>query len=354
MFYLITDCNYPHINLATEEYILKNRTEQVFMVYRNNPCIVSGRNQNIMAEINCGHVFNNNIPLIRRISGGGTVYHDTGNLNYAFIENGRTVDLSKHRQFICESLNKIGFNAVPGPGSNITLYGKKISGNAATVSGNRTMHHGTLLYDTNLNELNKTLSESGESYNDKAVDSKRSLVVNLSEYDVACNKYDIACNKYDIACNKPDIDGFTGRFISAMKSVTVFEGELSLRDEELQAINKLASEKYITPEWIIGQSPVYNLHRTVNAGGCTYVSDISVEKGRIIKCSIYCLTEPVVTALSVTVPSIDSINYELFTLCNILKGVWHHPRLIYEILVKTPEGLFFLNQFNNKWISVLF
>ena len=251
-----------------------------------------------------------------------------GNLNYSFIENGRTVDLNEHRKTICESLNKTGFNALSGPGSDIVINGKKISGNAAAVSGNRVVHHGTLLYDTDLLKLNNVLSETGESYHDKAVDSKRSVVANLSGYNTTY---------YNAGINT-----FIEEFISAIKSLTGFEGELRLNKDDLQKINKLALDKYLTQEWIYGYGPAYNLKREIKVGSNTYNSDIYVEKGKITKCSISCIAGQ------------PHVNYMLPALCNILKDTWHYPNYIYEILGKTPEGTFFLNTLKDRWISVLF
>jgi lipoate-protein ligase A len=175
----------PYTNLATEEYLLKNSPSDIFMLWRSQPAVIVGKHQNAMAEINYHFVRENGIPVIRRLSGGGTVYHDLGNLNYTFIMNGTEGNLVNFRRFaqpIIDVLHGVGVDARLEGKNDLRVNGKKISGNAEHVYKNRVLHHGTLLVESNLVNLGMALKAPTNRYSDRAVQSIRSVVANLNDY----------------------------------------------------------------------------------------------------------------------------------------------------------------------------
>ena len=151
----------PWFNLATEEFVLKNFDEDTFMLWRNAPSIIVGKHQNTLAEINLDYVKKNNIKVVRRLSGGGAVFHDLGNINFTFIktgENGNLIDFKKYTEPILEVLLKMGINARFEGRNDLTIEGKKFSGNAEHIWKNRVLHHGTLLFSSHMANLSEALN----------------------------------------------------------------------------------------------------------------------------------------------------------------------------------------------------
>jgi lipoate---protein ligase len=185
MLFLLSKTDDPYINLATEEFLLKHLSEDVIFIYTNTPCVIVGKHQNALAEINYRFLTEQNIPLIRRISGGGTVYHDPGNINFSFVRNGEEGNLVNFRSFIepiVGFLNKLGVAAEISSRNDILVNGLKVSGNAEHIYKKRTLHHGTLLFSSQLNNLRNALSVTPGKYIDKAVKSVRSHVANINVY----------------------------------------------------------------------------------------------------------------------------------------------------------------------------
>ena len=175
----------PYFNIAAEEYLLKQMDEDCFMVWQNEPSIIVGKHQNTLAEINYSFAKENNIPVVRRITGGGTVFHDLGNLNFTFIssgEKGKLVNFKKFTQPIIEVLNQMGIPARFEGKNDLRVNGLKISGNAEHVYKNKVLHHGTLLFSTDLNFLKKAIKSVPERFQDKAVQSVRSKVANITDF----------------------------------------------------------------------------------------------------------------------------------------------------------------------------
>ncbi|MBN2814917.1 MAG: lipoate--protein ligase family protein, partial [Bacteroidales bacterium] len=183
MLFLTSEITDPYYNLATEEYLLRQLHDDVFMLWISRPVIVVGKHQNALAEINYRFVSDNHIDVARRLTGGGAVFHDEGNVNFAFIragEPGRLVDFNAFIEPVTAFLQTLGVEALRGPKNEILVNGLKISGNAEHVYKNRVLHHGTLLYQSNLDRLRQSLKPSGGRYIDKAVQSNRSSVTNLT------------------------------------------------------------------------------------------------------------------------------------------------------------------------------
>ncbi|MBE6534526.1 MAG: lipoate--protein ligase [Ruminococcaceae bacterium] len=184
MKFLILKTTNPYINLATEEYFLTQSNEDIFMLWQNEPTIVIGKNQNAFAEINMDFVKQNNIHIARRISGGGAVYHDLGNVNYTFISKREKseINFEHFTKPILDSLQNVGISAKLSGRNDLILDNKKFSGNAQHVIGSRVLHHGTLLFDTNLDVLTLALNVDSEKIKSKAIQSTRSRVTNLKPY----------------------------------------------------------------------------------------------------------------------------------------------------------------------------
>ena len=183
---LISPSLNPAFNLAAEEYLFLHSTENVIFLYVNNSCVVLGSNQVLRNELNQEFCRTENIPVLRRMSGGGTVFHDTGNLNYSFITqgNGRPADMTgAFLQPVVAALSEMGIEATIGRRKDLWLDGKyKISGTASHISRGRELHHGTLLFDADLQKLQKALAADKPDHNLRGTASVPSPVMNIREY----------------------------------------------------------------------------------------------------------------------------------------------------------------------------
>ena len=175
----------PYRNLAIEEYLFLHAEGDVFMLWQNEPTVVIGRNQNAYAEVNREYTESRGIHIARRITGGGAVYHDLGNLNYTFISSGngvRTLDFAAFTAPIVEALGELGAQVALSGRNDLEIDGRKISGNAQYAEGGRVLHHGTLLFDTDLDVLAEALIVDEEKIKARSIRSTRSRVANLREY----------------------------------------------------------------------------------------------------------------------------------------------------------------------------
>ncbi len=174
----------PHYNLAVEEYLLKYTDEEYILLWQNEPTVVIGKNQNAFAEVDLEFTKENGIHIARRITGGGAVYHDLGNLNYSYIskKEGNDIDFERFSRPVIDALQDMGLSASLSGRNDIMIGERKISGNAQTVYGDRVLHHGTLLFNSNLDVLSNALRVDEEKIKTKAIKSTRSRVANLSEF----------------------------------------------------------------------------------------------------------------------------------------------------------------------------
>jgi lipoate-protein ligase A len=257
----------PHFNLAAEEYVLKNFRENCFMLWRNRPSIIVGNHQNTLAEINLEYVRKNNIDVVRRLSGGGAVFHDLGNLNFTFIKNAgpgeNKIDFSKYTEPVIEVLRNMGLDARFEGRNDITIDGKKISGNAQAVSGNRVQHHGTLLFSSVMSNLSNALKVNPLKFKDKAVKSVRSRVGNINEF-----------LEKDM-----DVLEFRDRIMDHILKTHEEARLYEYSEEDRVQINKLKEEKYDTWEWNFGSSPRYNFEKLIKTNGGNIEFHINVENG---------------------------------------------------------------------------
>lgn len=245
MKYITNLSNDPHYNLAFEEYCFKNlpREEDYVILWINGPSIIIGKNQNTIEEINQDYVEKNNIKIARRVTGGGAVYHDLGNLNFSLISNqegDEKIDFKQINVPILKSLERLGVNAEFTGRNDLTVDGKKMSGIAQSVHRKRILNHGTILFDTDLTVLSDALNVKADKIESKGVKSVKSRVTNIKPY------------------LKEDVDLLTFKDI-LLKNIFEYENkpleELILTDEQLAEIDKLYEERYSKWEWNYGESP---------------------------------------------------------------------------------------------------
>lgn len=246
MLYIYNNSTSPYYNLALEEYILKEFTQECFMLWQNLPSIIVGKNQNTLSEINIDYVKEHNIPVVRRLSGGGTVFHDLGNLNFTFITNDTEnsfIDFKKFTLPIIEVLQKLSVNAELSGRNDLTIDGKKFSGNAQYKFKKRLLHHGTLLLTSNIANLTSALKVDPSKFEGKGIKSVESRVTNISEH---------LKQPLGIAEFKQMIIEHIG---TSHKEFDFYE----LTPPDINTVNRMVQEKYSTWEWNFGNSPSYNV-----------------------------------------------------------------------------------------------
>lgn len=263
----------PYFNIAAEEYLFKNSTEDTFMLWRNDPSVIIGKHQNAFAEVNHEFVSSNNIPVIRRISGGGTVYHDHGNLNFTFIAHVRgqnLVDFNRFTTPMVEALNSMGLKVAVGPRNSMYIDGKKISGNAEHVYKDKVLHHGTLLFNSDLNLLEESIRPPKIRYKDKAVKSIRATVTNISSFMPETRT----------------IQHFAELLMHEITSHNVDAYFQNLKTSEIIEINKLKDSRYTKWEWNYGYSPDFCFDTTLSYKGIDCPVNVSVKAGIINELTI--------------------------------------------------------------------
>ncbi|MCX6307184.1 MAG: lipoate--protein ligase [Bacteroidetes bacterium] len=265
----------PYFNLATEEYVLKNYQEDSFMLWRNLPCIIVGKHQNTLAEINVDYVKQNNIPVVRRLSGGGAVFHDLGNLNFTFIQTGQKdslIDFRKYTEPILDVLQNMGINARFEGRNDLTIDGKKFSGNAEHIWKNKVLHHGTLLFSSHMPNLAEALRADPLKFQDKAVKSVRSRVTNISEH----------------LAHPMDVMQFATLIQDHIVAKYPDARLIELTEEDHDNIHELVRTKYNTWEWNFGYSPNYNFRKVVRTEKSgTIEFDLDVHNGTIMHIKIF-------------------------------------------------------------------
>ncbi len=277
MKFIDNECLNPTYNLALEEYVLKklDSGRDYFILWRNEPSIIVGRHQNTLGEINIDYVKEQGIHVVRRISGGGAVYHDLGNLNFTFIlkdVNNISTDFKALTLPVIRALGELGVNAEVSGRNDITIDGKKISGNAQHISGNRLLHHGTLLFKSNLDVLQRALNVDEEKFKSKGIKSVRNRITNICDY---------IGNKIDIVQFKDLLKGYI--FDEIIKGY----GDYKLTDEDIKGINQLKRDKYSQWEWNFGMSPSFNLKKSKRFQGGKIEVLLDVKQGIINNCKIY-------------------------------------------------------------------
>jgi len=272
MLEIVNDHQDPFFNLAVEEYVLKNMDpeEEYFILWQNSPTVVVGRNQETLKEINPEYARERGIAVARRMSGGGAVYHDLGNLNYTFIvkERGRFHNFRDLMNPVLRALHAIGVPAAISGRNDIVVEGRKVSGNAQYRYLDRLLHHGTLLYATDLEEMARVLTPSEHKLSSKGIRSVEARVANIKEYlpvGVAIDKL------------KDAIRSFAGN--SPLK-------QYRLTETDVNSIADLRDSKYSAASWIYGVSEAFNICKSARYEWGIISVCLNVGNGYINRCRI--------------------------------------------------------------------
>lgn len=277
MIFIKNDSKDPYFNLALEEYALKELDvdDDFFILWQNENTIVVGRNQNTIEEINSKAVKEKEVNVVRRMSGGGTVYHDLGNINYTFIT--RSDDDSKHnfKKFtrpIIDALDSLGIKAEFTGRNDITIDDKKISGNAQYYYQNKMLHHGTILFDVNPDILKDVLNVKADKIASKGIKSVKSRVTSISKH-------------LKEPMTSEELRDMLLKFILDTEDVS--EKEYVLTDKDIVNIQKLADEKYSTWDWVYGESPKFELQQSKRYKGGNIDIRLNVKNGIITDFKIF-------------------------------------------------------------------
>ncbi len=256
--------------LALEEYLIKNTNDDWFFLWSSDNCVVCGKHQNIYEEINLHYIIDNNIKLARRLSGGGTVFQDKGNLNFTFIlnkENGKQIDFKKHIEPIYKYIKSLNIDVEYSKRNDLFIDNKKISGNAEHVYKNRVLHHGTLLFNSDLSKLNEVLKVKGK-YKSKSVKSVRKNVTNINNYtnNINFNDFKIGLNNY-------------------VKDFFNIDEYYLLDNDIINRVKVLAKNKYKTHEWIFNYTSNFKYSGIINSEKLQTTFNLHIKKGKIVDCN---------------------------------------------------------------------
>lgn len=267
----------PYFNLASEEYLLENSSGDVFMLWQNGKSVIIGKNQNAWAEVNTDFAESAGIKVVRRLTGGGAVFHDPGNVNFTFItdaDDATGIDFARFASPIIRALAKLGVTAALDGRNDIIADGCKISGNAQCVyrradGTRRLMHHGTLLYDADMSSMAGVLRPHDDKLRSKGIKSVRSRVGNIRA----------------IGSLEQDCSGFV-EHLSRFACEEYGANATGFTEAETVGIAQLAREKYSTWEWNFGRSPEYGETKRERFPFGTVEVSYTLRDGRIAECSV--------------------------------------------------------------------
>ncbi|KJF46825.1 lipoate--protein ligase [Bacillus altitudinis] len=266
----------PMINLAIEEYCLKylDPEETYLLFYINQPSIIIGKNQNTIEEINTKYVEDNGIKVVRRLSGGGAVYHDKGNLNFSFITKDDGDSFHNFKKFtepVIKALEKLGVKAELSGRNDIMADGRKISGNAQFATRGRIFSHGTLLFDSEIEHVVSALNVKKEKIESKGIKSIRSRVANISE----------------LMDQKMTTEEFRKILLSYIFDTNGDVPEYQLTEKDWEKIHEISRDRYQKWEWNYGRSPKFNLQHSKRFPAGSIDLRLEVKKGIIQDCKIF-------------------------------------------------------------------
>lgn len=266
----------PYYNLATEEYLLKEYDKPVFRLWQNSSAVIVGRYQNAIAEINHEFTRSNNIPVIRRLSGGGAVFHDLGNINFTFIDKkiqgeDTSMMFKRFTAPILDALHNLGIKAYLEGRNDLLIDGAKFSGNAIAVHKDRVLQHGTLLFSSSMADLSNALNTRPEKFLDKSVKSNISRVTNISSH-----------------LPKEHSNMNAEMFMSYLRDFFI-NGNNELceySDKDISMCEELKISKYMKDSWNFGESPKYEFSNSIKLP-CGFIeSNLNVKSGIIQNCII--------------------------------------------------------------------
>ena len=271
MRYLKNPSTNPYYNMAFDEYCLESLPidEPVFFLWQNRPAVIVGYNHEVNTEVNLDYLKEKGIDLVRRVTGGGAVYHDLENLNYTIV--GRSEDLERdypeYAALMMKALQALGVPATLSGRNDILVEGKKVSGFAKRVCKNRLMVHGTLMYNVDVDVLTHVLNPSTTKLQSKGIASVRSRVTNLCNYLPELS----------------DIQAFKNR-LEEILSNNYSDTEYKLSEADLAHIQRLTDEKFATWEWNYGRSPKATLVHSARLACGTVEIHLTLAENRIASC----------------------------------------------------------------------
>ena len=242
---ILNDSKDPTFNLALEEYVLKelDTSEDIVMLWQNANSVIVGRNQNTYQEVNARVVEAHDVKVVRRITGGGAVYHDLGNLNFSFVTKSSKDNINNYKKFtdpVIKALNELGVPAEFQGRNDIVVDGKKISGNAQAWYKDKMLHHGTILFDANLDFVAKVLNVKQDKIQSKGIKSNRARVTNI----------------LPLLSKKMNMETFKNYLLEKLLGHKVELSDIiKLENKVLDSIFKLQDEKYSKHDWNYGESP---------------------------------------------------------------------------------------------------
>ena len=279
------ESNDIRMNLATEEYLMNHAdvSEPLFLVYIQSPCVIIGRNQNAYEELDLNYLRENHITLTRRISGGGAVFDDLGNMSFSFVKKRDEVQFGNYQNVtepILSALHKMGATqAVSGGRNDLYIDGLKFSGNAMYSKNNRTYSHGTLMYDVDLSVLDRILTVSKEKIASKATPSVKKNVTNVKGY----LKPEFQFERTEDFRNQLLCELYGVKSLAEIK-----DKELVLTQADREAIQKLFDEKYANDAWIFGEAPAFEYNKRTRIASVGIVDvKLNVVHGKISAAKIF-------------------------------------------------------------------
>lgn len=279
MRYYVMESDDIRRNLATEEYLMDTTdvTEPLLLLYIQKPCIIIGRNQNAYEEIDLNYLREHQIVLTRRVSGGGAVYDDLGNISFSFVTKKGDTTFGDYRGVttpILKALRSMGaIKAAAGGRNDLYIGDKKFSGNAMYSKKGRTYSHGTLMYDVDLTVLDKVLTVSKEKVASKATRSVPKSVTNVKPYlDQQFQTDTIEEFRDELICHVYQVDSLA----------EIADKKLELTDEDRRGIQKLVDERYANDDWVYGAAPNFEFNQRTRVADVGIVDvHLSTEKGKI-------------------------------------------------------------------------
>ena len=270
--YIETDNTYPYRNLAMEEYLLLHcdKEECILYLWQNRNTVVIGRNQNAWKECLVSKLEEEDGYPVRRLSGGGAVYHDLGNLNFTFLVRKENYNVDRQLNVILEAVKKLGIHAEKSGRNDILIDGHKFSGNAFYEQGDCCYHHGTLMVNVNLGELSRYLTVSKDKLKSKGVDSVRARVANLTEY-------------------APDltVDELKKKLLEAFEEVYGLKANI-LKDTDLDADEvEERTQKFASWNWIFGRKLEFQYELSNRFPWGQVTLQMQVRNGRIKDVNVY-------------------------------------------------------------------
>ena len=276
MKYIVNNSHNPAYNVALEAYAFREllAEDELFILWINEPTIVIGKHQNAIEEINKTYTDEHGIHVVRRLSGGGAVYHDLNNLNYTIISNKSqegAFDFKTFSQPVIETLADLGVTATFTGRNDLEIDGKKFCGNAQAYYKGRMMHHGCLLFDVDMTVLGNALQVSKDKIESKGVKSVRARVTNI----------------LDELPEKMTVEAFSNQLLNKMKESYPDMTEYVFSDNELKNIQALADQQFGTWDWTYGKAPEYTIKRSVRYPAGKITTYANVEKSIIKGMKLY-------------------------------------------------------------------